>query len=104
MPNYNLFTCPSCEEKFRVIWPNPLPTHCHKHSKIKISCSCCGEVSELYAFFLDTIMQAPEPDTTSIEVLSISPRDPRPDPDASIKWRQEIFIQRAARFKKMYGN
>lgn len=104
MPSYNLFTCPGCEEKFRVIWPDPLPAHYHRHSKIKIKCSSCGEVREPYAFLFDTILQAPERGIQSIEVLAISPRDPSPDPGAGIKWRQEIFVRRAARFKKMYGN
>jgi len=61
-------------------------------------------MTELYDFLLDTIVQAPEPGIPSIEVLSISPRDPNPDPDASIKWRQEIFLRRATRFKNLYGN
>jgi hypothetical protein len=30
--------------------------------------------------------------------------DPKPEPDARIKWHQQIFIRRAARFKAMYGN
>ena len=104
MPSYNLFTCPGCEDKFRVIWPNPLPSYFHRHSKVKLKCSSCAEMTELYDFLLDTIVQAPEPGIPSIEVLSISPRDPNPDPAASIKWRQEIFLRRATRFKKMYGN
>ena len=104
MASYNLFTCPGCEDKFCVIWPNPLPSHFHRHGKVKLKCSSCGEMTELYDFLLDTIMQAPEPGIPSIEAMSISPRDPSPDPNASIKWRQEIFLRRAARFKRMYGN
>ncbi len=33
MPSYDLFTCPGCEEKFRVIWPDPLPNHHGKHQQ-----------------------------------------------------------------------
>ena len=104
MPSYSLFTCPGCENKFRVLWPFPLPAHHHKFSKIKIQCPNCGEVREPYNFLLEIISQVPEPGIPTVEVLAISPRDPHPDPDASIKWRQEIFLRRAARFKKMYGN
>jgi hypothetical protein len=92
MASYNLFTCPGCENRFRVIWPNPLPSHFHRDSKVKLKCSSCGEMTELYDFHLDTIVQAPEPGIPSVEVLSISPRDPNPDPDASIKWRQELLF------------
>jgi hypothetical protein len=55
MPSYNLFTCPGCEDKFRVIWPNPLPSHFHRDSKVKLKCSSCGEMTELYDFLLDTV-------------------------------------------------
>ena len=104
MASYKLYACPNCEGRFRVIWPDPLPSHFHRHSKVKLKCASCGEITELYEFLLATIRQAPEPGIPSVEVLSISQRDPNSDPDASIKWLQEIFIRRAARFKAMYGN
>src|SRR5882762_5382637 len=39
-----------CEHHFRVIWPEPVPTHYHLCSKIKMKCPDCNEVSELYDF------------------------------------------------------
>ena len=27
MQSYDSFMCPNCEHHFRVIWPEPLPTH-----------------------------------------------------------------------------
>src|SRR6267143_352574 len=27
MPSYDSFMCPNCEQHFRVIWPEPVPTH-----------------------------------------------------------------------------
>ncbi len=78
MPSHESFTCPNCEHHFRVIWPEPLPTHYHLCSKIKMKCPDCGEVTELYEFLIDKIMQEPEPGIPSVEVLSISPRDPNP--------------------------
>ena len=53
---------------------------------------------------LAKIIQAPEPDIPAIEVLEISPPDPNPPPDFSVRWHQEIFTRREARFKAMYGN
>src|SRR5216684_8451404 len=73
MPSYDSFMCPNCEHHFRVIWPECLPTHYHLCSKIKIKCPDCGEVTELYDFLIDEIMQALEPGIPSVEVLSISP-------------------------------
>ncbi len=102
MPSYNLFTCPNCENHFRVIWPNPIPAHLHFCSKIKIVCQC-GELAELYAFLLDRILQAPDSTMPTVQVASISPRDPNPEPYARAKWQQGIFLRRAARFKAMYG-
>jgi hypothetical protein len=104
MPSYRSFVCVNCEKYFHVIWPAPLPSHCHPCSKIQIKCPECGEVNELYDYLLNTILQAPEPDLPSVQPLAISPRDPNPDPDAVIKWRQRIFVRRAARFRVMYGN
>jgi hypothetical protein len=66
--------------------------------------SGCGELAEPYAFLLDKILQAPNPEMPTVQPESISPRDLNPDPDARRKWQQQIFIQRAARFKVMYGN
>jgi len=102
MPSYDSFMCPNCEHYFRVIWPDAMPNHHDPCSKIKMKCPDRGEVTELYDFLIDKILQAPEPDIPSVEVLSISPRDPRPNPDARIEWQQQIFIRRAARFKAMH--
>jgi hypothetical protein len=38
MPSYDSFMCPNCEGHFRVIWPEPIPSHFHKFCKIKIKC------------------------------------------------------------------
>jgi len=66
-----------------VIWPEPLPSHYHYlNSKITIKCPLCGDINEVYGFLIDKIRSAPEPGIPSMEVLSISPRDPQPDPDA----------------------
>ena len=104
MPSYRTYTCPGCESSFRVVCPDPVPSHHGKLSKIKLKCSTCGEVREPYAFLLDRIMQAPEPGIPTIEVLEISPPDLNPPANIRITWLQEIFIRRAARFKAMYGN
>jgi hypothetical protein len=42
----------------------------------KIKCPDCGDVTELYDYLIDKILQAPEPGVPSVEVLSISSRDP----------------------------
>jgi hypothetical protein len=104
MPSYQLYTCPGCEGHFRVVWPDPVPAHLHLCSKIKIICPGCGELTELYAFLLNRILQAPEPGIPTVQVESISPRDPNPEPYARCKWQQQIFLRRAARYKAMYGN
>ena len=104
MPSYKTYTSPGCESSFRVVFPEPVPSHFANRSKVKLKCSACGEVREPYAFLLDRIMQAPEPDIPSVEVMEISLPDPNPPAHASINWQQEIFIRRAARFKAMYGN
>ena len=104
MPSYHLFTCPGCENSFRVLWPDPLPSHFHLCSRVKLTCPTCREQFEPYAFLFYRILQAPEAGIPTIQTESISPRDPNPDPDARLKWQQQIFIRRAARFKAMYGN
>jgi hypothetical protein len=104
MPSYHLYTCPGCEAHFRVIWPAPVPADLHLCSKIKITCPNCGELTELYAFLLDKILQAPEPSIATAPIESISPRDLKPDPDARSKSQRQIFMRRAARFKAMHGN
>jgi hypothetical protein len=83
MSTYEMFTCPGCESRFRVVFPEPLPSHYAKHSKIKLKCSTCGEVREPYASVLARIMRAPEPGIPSIDALEISPPDPNPPADAS---------------------
>jgi len=45
MPSYDLYTCPSCEAHFRIIWPTPVPAYLQPCSKIKIACPACGEVT-----------------------------------------------------------
>jgi hypothetical protein len=104
MPSYHLFTCPGCENQFRVVWPTPVPAHLCNQSKIGLTCPACNEQFEPYVFLLAKILCAPDPAIPTVRVETISPRDPNPDPEASLKWQQQIFIRRAARFKAMYGN
>ena len=87
MPSYESFMCPNCEGHFRVIWPEPLPSHYHFCSKIKLKCPDCQEVTEIYDFLIDRITCAPDPSIPTVEVLSISPRDPNPEiqPKISVK-------------------
>jgi predicted RNA-binding Zn-ribbon protein involved in translation (DUF1610 family) len=99
MPSYSSFMCPNCENHFRVIWPEPLPNYTDPCSKIKMKCPNCGEVSELYAYLIDRILQAPEPGIPKIEVLSISPRDPNPDPNARSHYWQKAWSCREARYR-----
>jgi len=61
-------------------------------------------VTELYDFLIDRIMQPPDPSIPTVEVLSISLRDPNPDPDARLNYWRAIWTRRAARFKSTYGN
>jgi len=35
MPSYRTYTCPSCESSFRVVFPDPVPSHYANQSKIK---------------------------------------------------------------------
>jgi hypothetical protein len=102
MPSYDSFVCVNCESYFHVIWPDPLPSHYHPCSKIKIKCPECGEVNELYDYLLDTILQAPEPDLPGVQPLSISPRDPNPDPNARSNHLREIWTRREARYRATY--
>jgi hypothetical protein len=103
MPSYDSFVCPGCEHYFRVVWPGPLPSHYHLCSKITMKCPDCGEVTELYAFLIDKITKAPAPGIPSIEVLSISPRDANPDPDARMNYMRKIWTNRHARYKATYS-
>ena len=102
MPSYDSFMCPNCEDHFRVIWPEPLPSHYHLCSKIKIKCPDCQEVTELYDFLIDRIMQPPDASIPNVEVLSISPRDPNPDPNARSNYWHKVWSCREARYRTMY--
>jgi hypothetical protein len=68
-----------------------------------MKCPDCGEVTELYAFLIDKITKAPAPGIPSIEVLSISPRDANPDPDARMNYMRKIWTNRHARYKATYS-
>jgi hypothetical protein len=104
MQSYKTYSCPGCESSFRVVFPDPVPSHYANQSKIKLKCSTCGEVREPYAFVLDRIMQAPEPGIPSIAAMEISLPDMNPPANVRITWLQEVFKRRAARFRAMYGN
>ncbi len=101
MPSYDSFMCPNCENYFRVIWPD-LPSHHDPCSKIELKCPDCQEVTEIYDFLIDRIMCAPELGVTSVEVLSISPRDPDPDPYARSNFWNKVWACREARYRLMY--
>ena len=58
MPSYDSFMCPNCEHHFRVIWPEPVPTHYHLCSKIKMKCPDCNEVTELSSTVLRWLLGA----------------------------------------------
>ncbi len=103
MPSYDSFMCPNCEGHFRVIWPEPMPSYHDPCSKIKMKCPDCGEVTELYDYLIDKILQTPEPGILSVEVLSISPRDPNPDPNARRHYWQKVWSCREARHRTTYG-
>ena len=101
---YDSFTCPNCEHGFRVIWPEPLPSRYHHlNSKITMKCPDCGEMNEVYGFIIDKIKSAPEPGIPSVEVLSISPRDPNPDSGARMNYMRKIWTNREARYRAAYG-
>src|SRR2546430_16765742 len=101
--HYHLYTCPGCEAHFRVVWPRPFPGHLHLCSKITIKCPGCGELTELYAFLLDRILQVAEPGMPTVEPELISPRDLNPEPYARAKWQQQIFLRRKGS-RRLYGN
>jgi len=73
--------------------PEPVPTNVEK------KCPHCGEVNEVYGFIIDKIKSAPEPGIPSVEVLSISPRDPNPDPYARSHYWQKVWSCREARYR-----
>ena len=102
MESYKMFMCPECESYFRVIWPDPLPSYYHLCSKIKIECPACREVTEIYDFLIDRIMQPPDTSTPTVEVISISSRDPNPDPNARSRFWQHVWARRAERLNTMY--
>ena len=102
MPSYDSFMCPNCEHYFRMISPDPLPSHHDPGSKIKMKCPDCGEVTELYDYLINKIRQAPEPGIPSVEVLSISPRDPDADPAAGRHYWQKVWACREARYRLTY--
>jgi predicted RNA-binding Zn-ribbon protein involved in translation (DUF1610 family) len=102
MPSYDSFKCPNCEHHFRVIWLDPMPSHHDPCSKIIMKCPDCGEVTELYDFLIDKILQAPEPGIRSVEVLSISPRDPNPDPNARSNYWHLVWACREAKYRATY--
>ena len=62
----------------------------------------CGEVNEVYGFIIDKIKSSPEPGKPSVEVLSISPRDPNPDRDARMNYMRKIWTNREARYRATY--
>ena len=42
MPSYNLYTCPNCEDHFRLIWPDPVQIHIFIVAvRSKIKCPLC---------------------------------------------------------------
>src|SRR5882762_4864582 len=68
----------------------------------KMKCPDCGEVTELYDYLIDKILQAPESGIPSVEVLSISPRDPNPDPHARSNYWHMVWSCREARYRTTY--
>lgn len=68
-----------------------------------MKCPHCGEAHEVYGFLIDKIKSAPEPGIPSAEVLAISPRDPKPDPDARRNFMEKLWSNRNARYRAAYG-
>lgn len=99
MSRYHLFTCPNCENSFRVVWPDQLPKDFHLNSKITITCRLCGERRELCVHLLDVITCAPDPDRATVGVDTISPRDLKPNLDARKELQREIFQRKTDRYK-----
>ena len=56
-------------------------------------------MTELYDFLIDRIMCAADPSIPTVEVLSISPRDPNPDPNARSNYWQKVWSCREARYR-----
>src|SRR5260370_29018450 len=96
--------CPNCEHHFRAIWPDPMPSYHDYCSKIKMKCPDCQDVTELYDFLIDRIMCAPASSIPipTVDVLSISPRDPNPDPAARSHYWQKVWACREARYRATY--
>jgi len=67
-----------------------------------MKCPECGEVTELYDFLIDRITQSPDPSIPTVEVLSISPRDPNPDPHARSNYWHQVWACREARYRLTY--
>ena len=99
MSRYYLFTCPSCESSFRIIWPEQLPKDFHLNSSVTINCPLCDERRELYVHLLDVITCAPDPDRATVKVDVISARDLNPNPNARMELQREIFQRRTDRYK-----
>ncbi len=102
MESYKMYMCPNCESHFRVIWPDPLPSHYHVCSKIKIKWPDCQDVTGLYDFLIERIMCAPDPSIPTVEVLSISHPDPNPDPNARSNYWHQVWACREARYRATY--
>jgi hypothetical protein len=67
-----------------------------------MKCPHCGEMNEVYGFIINKIKSAPKPGIPSVEVLSISLRDPKPDPDAVMNYMRKIWMNREARYRATY--
>ena len=59
-------------------------------------------MTELYDFLIDGVMCAPDPGIPTVEVLSISPCDPNPDPNARSNYWHMVWSCREARYRAMY--
>ncbi len=70
-----------------------MPSYHDYCSKIKMKCPDCQDVTELYDFLIDRIMCAPASSIPipTVDVLSISPRDPNPDPAARSHYWQKVW-------------
>jgi hypothetical protein len=63
----------------------------------------CGEVTELYDYLIDKILQAPEPGIPSVKVLSYFTSVTRiPTLDARRHYWQKVWAYREARYRLTY--
>jgi hypothetical protein len=67
-----------------------------------MKCPDCDELTEVYDFLIDRIMQLPDPSIPTVDCLSISPRDSNPDRNTRSNYWQKVWACREARYRATY--